>query len=181
MVVGLILLVQQLDDHLFSDAGRMVHATLPVRSDTDDVRPRERHILATLTLHNDALWEPMVEPLLFTPFPRRLISLETPHPRHGLMLDPRSGTPAYFSMWCNRLMREILRSIPLLIVPVYVPTPLGRRVITPLSRARSRSFRNHNSVLKQPAFLDNQHLMSKPSGPKRRGRGRFPGLFDSWR
>jgi hypothetical protein len=43
-----------------------------------------------------------------------------------------------------------------------------------------RSFRNHDSVLQQPAFLDNQHLMSKPSGPKRRGRGIFPGPFDSW-
>ncbi len=55
MVVGLILLVQQLDDHLLSDAGRMVHATLTVRLSVDEVRPVEGYPLAAFTLDHDAL------------------------------------------------------------------------------------------------------------------------------
>ena len=59
--MGLIVLIQQVEDHLFSDAGRIVHATLAVRSDTDDVRPRERHTLAAVTLNNDTLRAPTVD------------------------------------------------------------------------------------------------------------------------
>jgi hypothetical protein len=77
-----VVLIQQVEDHLFSDAGRIVRATLAIRSDTEYVRPRERHTLAASTLHNDALRAPTVDRAALHLLVHLVVSRDPPNDPH---------------------------------------------------------------------------------------------------